>query len=197
MTASAKTVPAIGFITVCEHAELGLFGGYLVLNAAGRPLEFHCTAPVKPNRTQEILYGAMLKPFLYGEQIGQTLLAKAKVTPLVVCTDQSAILAAREFSDVPLLQVLEAKGTGKGAKDAERSGGPDDAERRHESYANHSLVEFELGRNRVAVHALHSSDQPLIIDRWQPHAELLDLLEPFCRIREALEEAQRSVRAAA
>ncbi len=59
----------------------------MLLNAAGRPLEFHCTAPVKPNRTQEILYGPMLKPYLYGEQIGQTLLAKSKLMPVVVCTD--------------------------------------------------------------------------------------------------------------
>lgn len=176
MTASsAKTVPAIGFLTVNEHAELGLFGGYLVLNAAGRPLEFHCTAPVKANRTQEILYGAMLKPFLYGEQIGQTLLAKAKVQPLLVCTDQTPVLAAREFSDMPLVQVLDPKSKSDG----------------------HSLVEFELGRNRVAVQASYSTDQQRVVDRWKPHAELLDLLEPFTRIREALEEAQRSVRAAA
>ena len=176
MTASsAKTVPAIGFLTVHEHAELGLFGGYLVLNAAGRPLEFHCTAPVKASRTQEILYGATLKPFLYGEQIGQTLLAKAKTRPLIVCTDLAAVLAAREFSDVPLVQVLDSSARAdKGL-----------------------LVEFDLGRNRVAVLAQHSTDQQAATDRWKPHAEALDLLEPFTRIREALEEAQRSMRAAA
>ena len=51
----AKSKPALGFLTVVEHPQYGLFGGYLVLNLAGRPLEFHCTAPIKPNRAQEIL----------------------------------------------------------------------------------------------------------------------------------------------
>ena len=88
-----KSLSAIGFLTVLEHAEQGLFGGYLVLNATGRPLEFHCTAPVRPNRAQEILYGPTLAPFLYGEQIGQTLLAKAKTEPLLVCTDVEPALA--------------------------------------------------------------------------------------------------------
>ena len=49
--------PVLGFLTVLEHPQHGLFGGYLLLNLAGRPVEFHCTAPVKPNRAQQILYG--------------------------------------------------------------------------------------------------------------------------------------------
>ena len=73
--------PNLGFLTVLEHPQHGLFGGYLVLNAAARPLEFHCTAPIKPNRAQEILYGPTLQSFLYGEQIGRTLLEKAKNSP--------------------------------------------------------------------------------------------------------------------
>ena len=67
----------LGFLTVVEDQKSGLFGGYLVLNSAGRPLEFHCTAPVKPTRAQEILYGPTLKSYLYGEQIGKTLLDHA------------------------------------------------------------------------------------------------------------------------
>ena len=46
-----KSQAALGFFTVLEHEQQGLIGGYLILNQAGRPLEFHCTAPVKANRT--------------------------------------------------------------------------------------------------------------------------------------------------
>ena len=67
----AKSQPALGFLTVLEHSQHGLMGGYLVLNISGRPLEFHCTAPIKPNRAQQILYGPTLEPYLFGEQIGQ------------------------------------------------------------------------------------------------------------------------------
>ncbi len=43
----SKSPAALGFLTVLEH-ESGLTGGYLLLNTLGRPLEFHCTAPIKP-----------------------------------------------------------------------------------------------------------------------------------------------------
>src|SRR5689334_20873515 len=172
---TGKSVPAIGFLTVTEHAEHGLFGGFLILNVSGRPLEFHCTAPLKPSRAQEILYGPTLRPFLFGEQIGQTLLAKAKVKPFLVCTDTQSMLAAREFSDVPLLQVQYTD--------------HDDAAEASKSFA--------LGRRRVVASPTHPDDQTIAQEKWSTaHADSLDLLEPFARIREALEEAQKSVRPA-
>jgi hypothetical protein len=172
---TGKSVPAIGFLTVIEHAEHGLFGGYLILNASGRPLEFHCTAPFKPSRAQEILYGPTLRPFLFGEQIGQTLLAKAKVRPFLVCTDTQPMLAAREFSDVPLVLVQTAEGS--------------------ELKTSNLGEPFALGRNQVVT--TRPGDQAMAAEKWNTaHADALDLLEPFTRIREALEEAQKSVRPA-
>src|SRR5487761_439696 len=103
-----KPLVAIGFLTVVEHEQYGFFGGYLVLNASGRPLEFHCTAPVRPNRAQEILYGPTLEPYLYGEQIGQALLAKSQLEPLVICTDLAAVLSVREFVATPVTLVSRA-----------------------------------------------------------------------------------------
>jgi len=173
---SAKPVASLGFLTVVENEELGLIGGYLLLNASGRPLEFHCTAPVKPNRTQEILYGPTLRPFLCGEQIGQTLLAKSKLTPIVVCTNSESVLTARDFTHIPLVLV-------------------------HASEA--SLVRpelpalFALARNRVITAPHYATDQEAIRAAWPPQAEHLDLLEPFARIREALAEAQKGSRQAA
>lgn len=170
MSSATKSVVCLGFLTVVEHAELGLLGGYLLLNAAGRPLEFHCTAPVRANRAQEILYGPTLRPYLYGEQIGQTLLTRSKLTPLVVCTDSEPVLAARDFTHVPLVLVGQESGDGS---------------------------HFALARNAVSTARHYSSDEAAIRQAWPAQADTLDLLEPFARIREALEEAQRSVRAAA
>jgi hypothetical protein len=87
VASGVKTLPTIGFLTVVESEQWGFTGGLLILNVAGRPLEFHCTAPLKPNRAQVILYGPTLRPFLYGEQIGQTLLSKTKSETLFICTD--------------------------------------------------------------------------------------------------------------
>src|SRR4029450_11711246 len=50
----------LGFFTAIAVPERGFVGGLLVTNHLGRPLEFQCTAPVRPNRTQEILYGPPL-----------------------------------------------------------------------------------------------------------------------------------------
>ena len=62
----------LGFLTTIECPDGALIGGLLVTNHFGRPLEFQCTTPVKPNRTQEVLYGPTLVPFLLGEVIGQS-----------------------------------------------------------------------------------------------------------------------------
>jgi hypothetical protein len=176
----SRTPTSLGFLTVTEHAELGLFGGYLVLNHAGRPLEFHCTAPVKANRAQEILYGPTLRPYLYGEQIGQTLIAKAKNEVALICTDQAGCLAAREFCDKPVLLVR--------SKDAD----PD----RTDSEAQYG-ARFLLGKNDVAIAARFEADEQAARAFHATLVDGIDLLEPFARIREALEEAQKSVRSQA
>jgi hypothetical protein len=173
-----KAVPALGFLTVVEHEQHGLFGGYLVLNLAGRPLEFHCTAPVKPNRAQQILYGPTLEPYLYGEQIGQALVAKGVHDVLVLCTDRPAALAVRGF--VPLPTVLIDTDNDETAHDAG------------------ALMRFVFGRNKLAVPVARSGDREIACERLQKAGEGFDLAEPFGRIRAALEEAQRAtVRAAA
>ena len=56
MSASdSKSLTGIGFLTVVELPQYGLCGGLLVVNAAARPLEFHCTAPVKADRAGDPL----------------------------------------------------------------------------------------------------------------------------------------------
>jgi hypothetical protein len=151
---------------VVEYVDHGLFGGYLVLNLAGRPLEFHCTAPVKANRAQEILFGPTLAPFLEGELIAAALLGRTKSPPLLVCTDRPAVLAVRPMVDFPVLLSL--------AEDAAAPAG---------------LVLLPLGANRVAASA---ADRNSVAAAQSPALTGLDLLEPFSRIREALHEARTS-----
>ena len=80
-----------------------LIGGYLVLNAVGRPLEFHCTEPVKPNRAQQILYGATLRPYLYGEQIGKALVDSGKMFPDLIVTNSRHSLALGDLLEIPVV----------------------------------------------------------------------------------------------
>lgn len=186
--ADTKTKPTIGFLTVIDNPQHGLFGGYLILNANGRPLEFHCTAPVKPNRAQEILYGPTLESFIYGEQIGQTLLKQSSIQPLIVCTDREPAMAVRQYVEWPVVLVLpqEQSVTVETEKrilriDRPHNGGP-------------NLLTFELGRNRLALPARADEERQLIQQRLGEMIESFDLTEPFGRIREAIEEAQQAVR---
>ena len=101
----------LGFLTVVEHPQFGLCGGYLLLNFAGRPVEFHCTTPIKPNRAQEILYGPTLESFLYGEQIGRTLIQQGGQSPLTVFTDREPAGCARLCFDARAWSCLPGGGS--------------------------------------------------------------------------------------
>ncbi len=158
----------MGFLTVCEFDEVGLLGGYLLLNGGGRPLEFHCTTPVKPNRAQEILYGTSIRPYLYGDVIGKALLEKSPSQPKFVCTDCHDAMSVRPFAASPVAFI---------SSDVQADS-------------------FPLGEWQATVSAAHRQDKQLIADEWQTHFQQLDLCEPFSRIREALEEAQNSRKAA-
>jgi hypothetical protein len=185
-----KSLIALGFLTVVEHDQHGFFGGYLLLNTNGRPLEFHCTAPVKPNRAQEILYGPTLEPYLFGEQIGQTLISKSATKPIGVCTDLAAVLAARDYVSLPVALVNDR------CDNTESTPAANDAPRWRLDPAHRQtqLVRFQLGRNHLVVPMNHDGDRVELSERLAPFADHFDLAEPFERIRGALEEAQRAGR---
>jgi hypothetical protein len=188
-----KSLPSIGFLTVCERAGEGLFGGYLVLNTSARPLEFHCTAPVRPNRAQEILYGPTLKPFLYGEHIGRALLAKAASEPLLVCTDAEPALSVSLYAASPVVLLMPAA-----PQEAEVGQWPEKPRLRfdppHEGGPPQRLLPFPLGNHWLAVGHGRESDRERVIRRWRPYADDFDLSEPFDRIRAAIDEARRRAR---
>jgi hypothetical protein len=154
---------AYGFLTVVDSPTHGLFGGYLLVDAAGRPLEFHCTAPVKVSRAQQILYGATLQGHLHGQQIGAALLAEASVEPLVVLTDLDSMLAVRPHTDLPVALVTRAD----------------------------AAAGFELGTAKVTASGADPAAETVLRERLEPLAAVVDLHEPFDRIRAAIEEAQR------
>lgn len=193
MSASGSQNTSLGFLTVVASDEHGLFGGYLVLNGIGRPLEFHCTAPVKPNRAQEILFGNTLEPYLYGEQIAQTLFSKSKQKPAFVCTDQEAVMAMRPYITTPMILVAPTDS----ADSVEEPGG-----RAYRVDASHQTPppsaglarRFTLASQTVRVPDEHADDQALVCAAWETCSQSMDLAEPFARIREAIDEAQRGKR---
>ena len=157
---------AFGFLTVVESPAHGFFGGYLLVDGAGRPLEFHCTAPVKVSRAQAILYGPTLDGHLHGRQIGGALLAEGALAPVVVLTDLEPMLQVRPHTSLPVALVRKADG-------------PADA------------AGFTVGAAHVGPVGGDPARQATIRERLAELGAAVDLCEPFERIRAAIEEAQK------
>jgi hypothetical protein len=184
MSANAKPDQfRLGFLTAVEVPEQGFVGGLLVTNRHGRPLEFQCTAPVKPNRTQEILYGPTLTPFVLGELIGRALVEKAGVKPHLILTEREEILELRNHVAIPVACLDEAQAPAAPAETPSSDVPADGAKKVGEK--------LKLGKQWVRLHAAHDADRPAIEqDAQVPHTA--DLREPFERVREALRETLKS-----
>ncbi len=82
-----KLDQTLAFLSVRRYDNLGCCGGLLLVNTKGRPLEFHCTSPVLPSRTQTILFGRTLDEFVFCEQIAQALIAQLNQRPVAILTN--------------------------------------------------------------------------------------------------------------
>ena len=205
----------LGFLTVIDQFP-GLTGGYLVLNRAGRPLEFHCTMPLSPDRIQQILYGDTLQPFLYGERIAQTLIQRSKLPVLSIFTDHAAVLSAQSLVSTPIIYVF-GEGANSGAEDVSppvreiseelseslKGFGIDNAGFRTRSVSPDEMpkiphvpgLETEIWRelrigNRLI--AVPGTEREQLIAEIKGMARTIDLLEPFTRIHRALDEAKNA-----
>ena len=98
--------PVYGFITVVDVPELGYSGGLLVLSDRGKPIEFHCTAPVRENRAQKILYGSTYRRFIYLDQIASSLIAKLNRSPDIFITDASELNGISEQVAAPVVYLV-------------------------------------------------------------------------------------------
>lgn len=162
----------LGFLTSIPVADRGFVGGLLVTNHLGRPLEFQCTAPIRPNRTQEILYGPTLGPFLLVDVIGRTLIEKATVKPTVVLVEDPRLLDLRAQVAVPIA-CLEGPAPGEAAPIAPP---PADA------------LRLKIGVQTLLLAADSEDDFKLLTPKTGQIPKEADLREPFGRVRDALQE---------
>jgi hypothetical protein len=170
---SGKENFRLGFLTAIEVPERGFVGGLLVTNHFGRPLEFQCTAPLKPNRAQEILYGPTLVPYVLGDLIGRTLIEKVGVKPHLVLTERNDLLPMRELVSIPVACFDEQPASGESPSATEPS-------------------PCRLGRQILRFHAAHAEDQSVAQKGAASVPQDADLREPFERVREALNETAQT-----
>lgn len=92
----------LGFLAAIEAQDRAFVGGLLVTDRFGRPFEFQCTTPVKPNRTQELLYGPTLVPFILADLLGNALLDRVGVKPTLVFAQRHELLSLRSLIQTPI-----------------------------------------------------------------------------------------------
>ena len=171
-TASASNEPLrLGFLTAIHLDHRGHVAGLLVTNKYGRPLEFQCTAPVRPNRAQELLYGPTLVPFLLGELLSKTLVERITIKPHVVLTDMSEILDSRPHVSLPVACVAGKEGTKGRAGEGET---------------------VRIGKLSFGLHVEFAEDLNAFEKISKELANDADLLEPLERVREALQETMKA-----
>lgn len=165
----------LGFLAAVEVEGRGYVGGLLVTNQNGRPLEFQCTTPVKPDRTQEILYGKMLRPWLLGELIGQTLLQRVSIKPDMILTSDPDILELRNHIETPVACMLDSKNNRNDQLDIEATA--------------------QMGGRKLRFHSTHQDDSKFVSKQSHLLPGQADLEEPLERVQEALNETIRTVMA--
>jgi hypothetical protein len=182
-----------GYLSVINSPEHGYFGGYLIVGPLGRPLEFHCTAPVRPSRAQQILYGPTLEPFLLGEQIAGAMLDAAKLKPQLILTNCEATFHIRSRRVSPMVLLcgrpetatpVSASPLGHSLDASTLPGTPSDV-----SSGPHESLLVEGFAFLLPIGFEPDRDQAMRL--LSQLVRQIDLAEPFGRIEEAIREAQR------
>lgn len=161
----------LGFLTVLHEAS-GYLGGYLVTNVWGRPLEFRLSTAVQPNRVQQILYGDTLRPYIYADLIGKTLVDKTATPVNLLLTDSEPVLGLRQRLEVPVAWLapageLPALTSASQVRPAAADLGP------------------------VLCHPRFPGDAATIREILERMDGSIDLAEPFARVRDAIGEARK------
>lgn len=160
----------LGFLWVTK-TDFGYVGGLLVTNQMGRPLEFQCTTPVRPNKTQEILYGPTLQAFIYSELIGKTLFDRLSVKPDLIVIAQPELLDLRPLIPAVVGCLIETSDSKKELPDQ---------------------TFVQVGMQHVRFNAKFNDDADLIASRSNVITADSDLSEPLERVKEALHETLKS-----
>lgn len=171
----ANTQTTFGFISVREIEGLGHCGGLLIVSQIGRPIEFHCSAPVVTNRAQKILYGKTYDNYLYCEQIGLSLIDKAKTKPSIFIADSVQLLGLEKLIG-EMIVVLENETNS------------------FDETSELTAIPLETHGRQIWCPTRASQNLPMLRKICGSFTTSLPMDEPFERIQKAIDEAQAVAR---
>lgn len=154
----------LAFIEVAIFSDGSIRGGILTTDIETRPFDFRVTSPVKPTQVQQILYGASLKNYVYGELICAPLVKATKEKLSLVLTKDNYLISIRPLVPTPVVLIQS-----------------------NETQASDGIKPVTLSSHRNFPNELEFA-KTILTPLMQKH----DLLEPFERLRLALHEIHRA-----
>lgn len=165
-----------GFLQVIPSEGISYTGGLLVVDQDGKPVEFHCTAPVPENRSQKIFYGETWQSHVYCDLIAKSLIESCNRKPELLFVEQVELVKLAGHIAAPVMLVSLS----------------------NDEPSTGSIEYPELQLDDLAVTVL-TTDLGLIEfvkEACGRFTTSLAMNEPFERIRIAISEAQQVTRQA-
>jgi hypothetical protein len=96
----------IAFLDVFELDENSAYrGGCLVTDQETRPIEFRCTAAIRPTELQRVLYGKKLLEYICNDLVGLPIIKALQSKPSLVLVRLPELLKMRPNIAVPVLWI--------------------------------------------------------------------------------------------
>jgi hypothetical protein len=171
------TQTTIGFLGYREFDDGEVYrGAILVTDEWGKPLEFRCTAPVRPTKLQRTLYGKSLLPHILTELIGAPLVSSVREKPQLILIADEAYFDVRHKVSAPVIRVT-------------RPGTPR-AKQQDQSKSKSLLLQSASGKFaqvEIEAHWKFAADLDSTGERLRDLFGRWDLTEPFQRLAEGLQ----------
>lgn len=174
----------LAFLSIEETKNKdGYLGALLVTDLQSIPVEFRCTHPVKPSAIQKPLYGDSLQPFIGCELCGKPLLNSLQNEPSCLFVNCEFLLGLRTDISIPTLfvksagEVIEVKSDQQALKTPPKRN-----------------IESPTGKFQPITafcHPNYEDDYEKVQSILGDILNSLDILEPFSRIKTAVEVLTR------
>jgi hypothetical protein len=173
----AASQTTIGFLGYREFDDGEAYrGAILVTDEWSKPLEFRCTAPVRPTQLQRTLYGKSLLPHVLTELIATPLISSVREKPQLILIADDAYFDVRHKISAPVIRVARSSG----AK----------AKQEDQSKTKSLLLQSASGKFaqvEIEAHWKFGGDLDSCGDRLRDLFGRWDLTEPFQRLSEGLQ----------
>ena len=143
-------------------------GAILVADEFSKPLEFRCTAPVRPTQLQRTLYGKSLLPHILTELIGVPLISSVREKPQLILIGDESYFDIRHKISAPVIRITKSNGSKSKGLSIQSSSG-----------------KFE--QLEIQAHPKFPADLDSAGDRLRDLFARWDLIEPFQRMTEGLQ----------